>query len=370
MHTLIADWQPCIDDYSNGLSQQPPVTANPERESQQTMSNDLKKMVEDVRNEIERLKRERDASQTDSAKWKAEAGTLRSQQSQSLERHEWAERRLKGKVAESELAAKTARDDSKAKLEEITALIKQLTVSQKSETAQMDEIQLLKKGLAEKDVASQELESSHAIQLADLCKTLADRDTQIQDLETSNRARHDAQTKSDVERSAETQRLQQSLADQAAASQELSSSHAAQLSDLTQSLTDRDTQIQKLETANQNLRDARTENKRRLSKLEQQNQKLKRQRYIAAFQHAVQMLVEKRRVEQLAHDKNVLEEQKVGLISQIETSEKKMGMQEVSLPRNLCGGVMAKIGGANGILFSDYSHRSNCRTLRRVFVPW
>lgn len=298
MYEKIAIWNLRIANYLDEFHERPSAAAVPERDQRQTESDVLKTEIETVRKEMEKVRTERDESQSNSTEQKAEIEKLRLQQDQSLQRYERAERRLKGKIRESESMIDNLKEGERSKLAEITSLNKQLTEFKTSATANSDEIQRLSKEVANKDVASKEFQSTQLSKLAELKENFNDRDAQIQKLETT---------------------LQNTITD-----------HNTQLQNLETTLTDRDAQIQKLETANQTLRDSRNENKRRISKLEQQNQKLKRQKHLAAFRHAVQLLIEKRKYERVEAEKRTLEGHTVVLRGRLEETQEQVKGREVS----------------------------------------
>lgn len=296
LYEKIEGWERRIAEYLSESGERLAVAAEPEHGRQQTSWDYLKREIEDVRKEMESLKAERDEVQNRCTKSETEVEKLRTQQHQSLERSEQVEKRLKGKLVDSESTIQRLKEDARARLDEITFLNEQLADSQKSAAAKADEVQHLTGKLEGSTQSSERLETLYSGKIFHLNKHLTDRDAQVQELD---------------EKLSESQK---------------------QTSNLDKCLIDSKSRVGRLENANQALRESGSENKKHLSRLEQQNQQLRSQKYAAAFRDAVQRLVMRKRYERLAVEKRTLEEERVALSRRLEEADMRVASKEVSNP--------------------------------------
>lgn len=268
MYDKVTDWDRLISKHLNQLSEaRLAVPSEPQHGIQEVSLESAKEIeIESFRKEMGRLSIERDDFKNRCMKREAEVEKLHSQQDQSLQRFEQAEKRLKGKIVGLESTTRQSREDTAANLNDIASLNKQLADSQNYDTEKTAEIERLKNDLDGKKQASSQMESAHSTTVADLTKRLNDSNAQIARLENTTQA----------------------------------------------------------------LRESRAENKKRLSKSEQQNQRLRKQSGLAGFRNVVQLLLSKRQYERMAMENRTLSEEKARLTKRMENAEERLAAQDVS----------------------------------------
>ena len=269
-YELIYKWEKKISDYAKVFEQRTTrVTSSPPNNSAP-----VEESIETIRKDMEKMKLEKDDLKDQCTKHQKEIERLRNQQDESFVRYEQSEKRLKAKLKDAEQAKQLeiaslnseladSRESNKALSEENQRTKEELQTSQKSHLDSTDEIQHLTKQLQKSQQST--------TQKADEIQSLT---TQIQESQQSA-----------SQKSTEIHNLTQTTA-------QLSSAHAAST-----------LALKKQESTIQTLRESKTDLKRRLAKVEQQGQKMKREGHVREFRNAVQMVVQRARYEKVVSEK-------------------------------------------------------------------
>ena len=399
MYTVIAEWNQKIARY---VSEQ----AKHEEEQQQPSSSltlDLQEAMDNVRKEMEKIKVERDGYQTQCANLLernlrlAEAASARLM----LEVSDRAKAETIQKL-EREVEGRKKDVEEQKKLRSMNlAELQALRPFENSDRTKTEIIQRLEKELQGSNKGIEDQKKVHAEQVAELRaleQQVGDQKSLIDNLEAESQRDRLMREKSEREKSETIQKLEQKVQGKERDLEEqkrLHSEDLTKLDTLRQQKHESDSLLQNLHTEREDderkIKDLvdrhrinETENKKRASGLERQNQglrqqnqrfirqneSLKQQKYLAAFRNALQLLIARKRCERAEQGNHVLVDEKANLIQRVETAEGKLAAADVSGRDSFLATSMITLEAVRLLTRNrEFCPLLSYKTLKRGFAP-